>query len=131
MSSKLYIIRGLPGSGKSTFAKSLDVPHYEADMYFMNENGEYNFDRNLLGIAHGWCFKNVKAKMMRGMDVVVSNTFTRRFEFDNYIQEAKKHGVEIVVYRMTAQYQNTHDVPEDVIQIMKNRFEDYDGEILV
>jgi predicted kinase len=29
----LYIVRGLPGSGKSTFAKTLQIPHFESDQY--------------------------------------------------------------------------------------------------
>ena len=40
---KLIIIRGLPGSGKSTFAKSLNCTHFETDMYFTDSEGNYNF----------------------------------------------------------------------------------------
>ena len=48
MTLKLTIIRGLPGSGKSTLAKTLDVNHYEADMYFVDAKGEYDFRPCLL-----------------------------------------------------------------------------------
>lgn len=41
----LYIIRGLPGSGKSTFAstlaKSLNAVHFEEDMYLTERDGTY------------------------------------------------------------------------------------------
>ena len=44
---KLILIRGLPGSGKSTLARLLKndfgAVHYEADQYFVNESGEYNW----------------------------------------------------------------------------------------
>ena len=43
MEKVLYIVRGIPGSGKSTFAKSLGGTHFEADMFFMKD-GEYKFD---------------------------------------------------------------------------------------
>ena len=33
---RLYLVRGLPGSGKSTFAKSLGIFHIENDMYLMH-----------------------------------------------------------------------------------------------
>ena len=39
----IYLLRGLPGAGKSTVAKRLGGEHYEADMYFM-QDGEYKFD---------------------------------------------------------------------------------------
>jgi len=47
--TKLTIIRGLPGSGKSTLAKKLVYSnpgsvHLEADMYFIDRVGVYNYD---------------------------------------------------------------------------------------
>ena len=36
---KLILLRGIPGCGKSTLAKSLGGIHIEADQYFM-EDGE-------------------------------------------------------------------------------------------
>ena len=48
MKKELYILRGLPGSGKSTLAESLGGYHIEADMYFTNDDGEYNFDPSSL-----------------------------------------------------------------------------------
>ena len=46
----LYIVRGVPGSGKSTFAKSIGGIHIEADQFFM-ENGKYNFDEHLAKLS--------------------------------------------------------------------------------
>ena len=43
MNKILYIIRGIPGSGKSSLAKSLGGKHVEADMYHLDENGNYNW----------------------------------------------------------------------------------------
>jgi predicted kinase len=37
---ELFLLRGLPGAGKSTLAKSLGGSHMEADKYFMDK-GEY------------------------------------------------------------------------------------------
>ncbi len=55
MENTLYIVRGIPGSGKSTFAKTLGGQHYEADMFFIDENGVYNFDFTKIKDAHQWC----------------------------------------------------------------------------
>ena len=45
---QLILLRGLPGSGKSTLAKLLvgdkDYCHKEADMYFVDREGNYKFD---------------------------------------------------------------------------------------
>ena len=53
--NKLFLVRGLPGAGKSTFVKHLgDCVHLEADMYFL-KNGEYVFNKDELKDAHLWC----------------------------------------------------------------------------
>jgi len=41
--SKLILVRGLPGSGKSTFAKTFGCLHVEADMFYI-VGGKYRFD---------------------------------------------------------------------------------------
>ena len=60
----LYIVRGLPGSGKSTFAKSIAKPYqvFEADQYFM-KNGKYKFDPTKLKEAHNDCKNRVTRRM--------------------------------------------------------------------
>ena len=49
------LIMGLPGSGKTTFARSIAKPWqiFEADQFF-NKNGEYQFDHRK-AIAAGKC----------------------------------------------------------------------------
>lgn len=83
----LLIIRGLPGSGKSSFAKIACDEFFEADMYFLNENGDYIFDKSKLKLAHEWCYNKVSDAMIRGVRLIgVSNTFTMLWEFENYIK---------------------------------------------
>ena len=73
------IVRGIPGSGKSTVARKLATgsnwQHFEADMYFYDKEGNYNFDINKLGAAHHWCERKVATALQDGWSVVVSNTF--------------------------------------------------------
>ena len=56
----LIIVRGIAGSGKTTFVKKTfpEAAHYEADMYF-EQGGEYKFDASKLKEAHNWCRKRV------------------------------------------------------------------------
>lgn len=129
---KLIIVRGLPGSGKSTFASKLGLPHFEADMYFtLIGNGEYRFDPTRLHDAHDWCYDMVRKHLLTS-DVVVSNTFTMARELRQYTElKDYKECAEIIVYRCTGNYGSIHSVPEETLQKMKARFVDYEGEILV
>ncbi len=124
--SKLILLRGLPGAGKSTLAKTFEgARHFEADMFFMDENGNYNFDVTKLREAHEWCRNNVDNTMSFGIDVVVSNTFTQKWEMEAYYELAKKHGY--VVFSLIVENRhggvNKHNVPEDKLLAMKERFE--------
>lgn len=123
----LYIIRGLPGSGKSTFAKAIGCLHLEADMYHVHD-GKYQYDQMLGKHGHEWCKETCKYAMAQGMDVAVSNTFTQLKEFTDYLHLAECTGHDVHVIRMTGEFGNVHNVPLDVLDRMKSRFEDYPGE---
>ena len=131
----LFIVRGLPGSGKSTLAKTLvsepALYHHEADQFFISKNGEYVYDPNLIGKAHQFCYNIVKANMIGEIPkIVVSNTFTRLWEIEPYVELAKEYGYAVEVIRMTGDYGSIHNVPESVIKAMADRFEDFKGEII-
>jgi predicted kinase len=129
----LILVRGIPGSGKSTLAKILKdaldkegMPaayHYEADMYFLDEQGNYNFDAAELGAAHGWCLHKTREGLERGGTVIVSNTFTTRRELKPYFNLAKEFDIVPVVYLAQNQFTNVHGVPEDKLQAMRDRFQ--------
>lgn len=119
----LYIVRGLPGSGKSTYAKSLGIAHYEADMYFMRD-GEYKFNPSSLKRAHAWCFNQVEDCMEEGKDVVVSNTFTTVNEIVDYVVLAGEHGYHVEVVEVKTSYGSVHNVPEATLAKMKARWQD-------
>jgi|SRR6478609_3265593 len=127
---KLIIVRGPSGFGKTTYAKTFGLPYFEADMFF-EKNGEYKFDASRIAGAHIWCQHNVEVELREGNDVVVSNTFTKRWEIQPYLDFAKKYGAEVEIYRMTKEYGNIHGVPQDKVEQMKARMEDFEGEKLV
>ena len=123
----LYIVRGVPGSGKSTFAQSLDCPVFEADQYFIDsETGEYKFDGSKIKLAHNWCKLRVEQSMEDGLQkIAVSNTFTQEWEMDVYYELAKQYGYRVFSLIVENRHGgiNEHGVPEDKLEIMKNRFE--------
>lgn len=132
---KLTLVRGLPGSGKTTYAKCLlyvngrqNTLHYEADHWFEDAKGDYHFDVNQLHKAHKWCQTRAEEGLKLNYNVIVSNTFTQIWEMRPYIDMAKHHNATLEVITCTGDYKSIHDVPEDVITRMRARWEEYRGE---
>lgn len=122
MNPTLIIVRGLPGSGKSTYSRSLShAIHLEADMFFTKETGEYLFDRELISRAHHWCLDSAKIFLRQGRDVVVSNTFTTCSELSKYVKFAIQNNIGIEVVTRTEHYGSIHNVPDDTMDKMKLR----------
>jgi len=126
----LTIIRGLPGSSKSTLGKMIasstsESAHYEADQYFIKD-GVYNFNPKKIGDAHSMCKKNTEKSMKDGVEnIVVSNTFTQKREVIPYVELAKQNGYVIRILSCDANFGSIHDVPEESIRKMKNRWENF------
>lgn len=137
----LVIVRGLPGSGKSTYAKKLlenltaqghRVKHFESDNFWITETGEYKFDPELLGVAHMKCFGDTFRALQTDTDfAIVSNTFITRKEIKRYVKEAALHGYSVTIYRMTNNFGSIHNVPEETLEDMRQHFIDYSEETLV
>ena len=126
----LTIIRGLPGSGKSTLAKSMGCLHIEADMFHI-KGGVYCFSKGKVRNAHAECLHVVRSALFMGCDVAVSNTFTTLSEFEPYIKYAIDYGyTDIRVIRCTGNYGSVHNVPQNILDAMAARFQDYKGEVL-
>jgi predicted kinase len=127
---KLLLVRGLPGSGKSTLAKNLIgyYWHLETDQFWMVD-GEYKFDIARLGEAHAWCQSETRRLLIKGFSPVVSNTFTTKKELQPYFDIAKEFGIVPTVMVCQNQFGNVHNVPAEVLERMKARFEFDIGEM--
>lgn len=129
--AEVILIRGLPGSGKSTLAKSVDGLHLESDQYW---GPNYEFDIARLPDAHADCFGRYLRALNDGIErIVVSNTFTQRWEISPYILAAAIYNrpVEICVpstpwaFDPVECYINcVHRVPLTVICKMLARWEE-------
>lgn len=126
---KLLLIRGLPGSGKSTLARKLGNAgwfHVEADMWFTRDTDAgqvYVFNPKEVGKAHDWCQKQTALALERGDNVVVANTFSRKWEIQPYATMARALNAEFIVQQATGKFQNVHNVPDDVLKRMEARWE--------
>jgi predicted kinase len=120
----LILLRGLPGSGKSTFAKLICNQHVEADMFFI-QDGEYKFDVSKLKQAHEWCQWKTEEWMKKRYNVVISNTFTMEWEMEVYFELAKQYGYQVHSLIVENRHGgiNEHGVPADKLEQMENRFE--------
>lgn len=130
MDKVIFLTRGLPGSGKSTLAKLLvgdkDYCHKETDMYFVDRDGNYEFNPSQLKDAHKWCQEEIEFLMKyEHTPLVVSNTFTQEWEMEPYNELATKYGYKVhsLIVENRHGGVNTHNVPEDKLNQMKNRFE--------
>jgi predicted kinase len=122
---KLILIRGLPGSGKTTLAESIasvsEAEHFEADMYFMKD-GVYCFDKNQIGVAHKWCYEKTWNQLCKKETVIVSNTFTTVKELKMYFELALEFEILPQVILCQSNYGSIHNVPNETLLSMKNRF---------
>lgn len=120
----LYIIRGIPGSGKSTLAKKIASVVCEADDFFVDPDGVYRFDPSLLKEAHSACQKKCVTAMQFEVDAIaVANTFTRKWEYQPYINLAKEYGYKVSIIICEGDFGNVHGVPEEKVRRMRERFQ--------
>lgn len=124
----LYLITGHPGAGKTTRAKELMRQkgikhHYEADMLMIDKNGDYRFSPKKIKECHNWCQKATERAIQLGEAVIVSNTTTMKWEAKPYIDMAKRNGYDIIIEHLTGEYKSIHDVPQEIVEKMKDRRE--------
>lgn len=140
----IYILRGLPGSGKSTMAErlkywlELDNSMYglicSADDYFQRFGRAYQFDQASLPQAHAWCQGKALAGIEMGVDLIIDNTNTRLWEMQPYLDMADRYGLDLYVLEPNTPWarnvdelfkRNTHGVPREAIERMLDRWESY------
>ncbi len=128
MNKKLYLIRGVSGSGKSSFVKSLmdkKSVSLSADDWMVTK-GKYAFSKNRLPIVHRICLDQTEKKMNSRVEkIFVHNTFTTSKELKPYYKLAEKYGYDVHSIVMENRHggQNVHDVPEDTIVSQKQKFQ--------
>ena len=126
---QLIILRGLPGSGKTTFAghlsQSMNCPMYAADDHMVDDDGNYSFDPKRLHWCHKKCQSDVERAMKFGAhNIIVHNTNTTEKELKPYLDLASMYGYNVVSLIVENRHGNSsvHGVPEHSMERMRNRF---------
>jgi len=141
---KLFLIRGLQGSGKTTLAHQLiNTPttvqmladpdseptgfEVSADGFFTKNGEPYKFDPDRLVEAHLWCQKVCERAMKSGKYytdlIVVHNTFSRQWELDPYLKMADENSYIVQILECHGSFKNVHDVPAEVIEKTRARWQ--------
>jgi tRNA uridine 5-carbamoylmethylation protein Kti12 len=139
MEKVLFILRGLPGSGKSTAAKLLADSGYAvcgarenyvwpvctADDYFLDDNNNYIFDATKLGAAHKNCQAKCEYNMLINSEkIFVANTSTTVKELNAYYKLAEKYDYKVISMIVENRHNgvNEHGVSDIILNKMKDRF---------
>lgn len=128
MKPTLYLIRGVPGAGKTTFANILNSRLlvdrvYEADQYFYKD-GIYEFNPLKLHKAHEQCQRNTRIALSEGLNVAVSNTSVSEWEVGIYEVIAAEYDANFVSIIVENRHGNSsvHGVPDEKVEQMKRKF---------
>ena len=127
---EVIIVRGVSGSGKSTFAKLLASAHngkiVENDKFAYNDQGEYDWKAEDL---HKYFYK-AKKEFEKHVDneepmIIVSNVSVTWKSIKGFFKYAKEHGYKVtsLVLENRNETTNIHDVPDDVLEGLRENFE--------
>ncbi|XDD50976.1 AAA family ATPase [Leptospira sp. WS92.C1] len=126
----LFLIRGLPGAGKTTVTKSLAengrYPIFSIDDYFVDpKTKEYNFDYRQNHLAYKNCEENTRKALEKGISkVFVDNTFTLSWEMEPYFQLASNF--QYVIFVLTVENyhggKNIHSIEIDQLKKMASKY---------
>ena len=120
---RLILIRGLPGSGKTTIAKSFTMigyKHFEADMCF-EIDGQYKYVAKEVPFAHEWCKQMTRDALRCGEYVVVSNTFVQLRELEPYFKMISTERIKVI--SASGNWENVHQIPVEKLDLMRQRWE--------
>lgn len=124
---ELVLIRGLPGSGKTTLAKKEYPDHtlVEADIWRMTKNG-YAYDADDNKRAHDWCFLEAERQLRLGRDIVVTGIYVTRIGVMGYKTLAAKYNAAFVVREVKGKHKSEHGVPKSEMERMKRMWDTWE-----
>lgn len=126
----LILVRGLPGSGKSTLTKVLSenskYPVLSIDDYFTDAvTGKYVFEFSKNHLAYKSCELLTKQHMEANSEkIFIDNTFTLEWEMEPYFKLAAEFNY--MVFTVTVEHRhtgkNSHQVSDEQLKKMAEKY---------
>lgn len=126
----LILLRGLPGAGKTAFARLISehncYPFYSVDDYFTDEKGIYNFRFEENYKAYEQCLQDTEKGIIAAhAKIIVHNTFTLSWEMEPYFALAKKY--QLILHVLTMEHYhdgvNAHGVSNEQLKKMADKYQ--------
>lgn len=126
----LILLRGLPGSGKTTLASLLSeqgtYPVFSVDDYFTDPlTGAYSFDFKNNYLAYRQCEEQTRKVMQQAVPkIILHNTFTIDWELETYFKLASQFGYRVFVCTVENYHggRNTHAISDEQITKMAEKY---------
>lgn len=128
----MYIIRGIPGSGKSELALTLACSDHngrygivcEADKFMVDDYGNYKFDKDKLAEAHRQCFIQAVTTACWGTNnIIISNTNIDGWEYTKYLHLAFIFDMDVQIITLDSTFNSIHTNDDNVIKAMLKRWD--------
>lgn len=128
--SSLLLLRGLPGSGKTSLAEVLSEkgrwPVFSIDSYFTDPvTQEYVFRFEDNHLAYKRCEEQAEQAMKEATEkIILDNTFTLDWEIEPYFKLARLYHYRVFVMTVENYHggKNRHGIPEEQLQKMAAKY---------
>ncbi len=126
----IFLLRGLPGAGKSSLAAILSeaaqYPVFSVDDYFTDaSNGEYNFKFDENHLAYQSCIDRTEMSMQsKCSKIFIANTFTMDWEIAPYFKLAATYNYQLFVMTVEKHHEakNCHGVSDEQLERMAEKY---------
>lgn len=134
----MWIMRGVPGSGKTHKAEQIKAEHQDAMIYstddFFMVDGRYTFNPKKLPEYHAANQKRARTACQNGVGhVIIDNTHVQAWEAREYVRAAMDYGYRVRFVEADTPWakdaevcaaRNQHGVPLDAIKRMLSNWQE-------
>ena len=126
----LHIVRGLPGTGKTTFVQDMfpGMLQLENDQVWITPDGKYEYinEGDPRGRVRDYVHAMVTTAMQQKVNIAVSRVGCSLGSVEELVQLAKTCGYNYKIHLMDPEnlkyFKNVHNVPEEAFESMKAHF---------